>query len=182
MADPAPQNPALVDGNVVAAMALSRFGVDGMFGVVGIPVTSLANRAVALGVRFLAFHNEQSAGYAASAYGYLTGRPGVFLTVSGPGCVHGLAGLSNAWPMVMISGSCDQKDFSRRDFQELDQVEAVRPFLKFSVKAKDIREIPGCIAQVVDHAVASKPGGCYLDLPTDVLHQTGVSEASASAL
>ncbi|KAI4389326.1 hypothetical protein MLD38_001562 [Melastoma candidum] len=185
MADPSPQKSPLVDGNIVAAKALSRFGVDRMFGVVGIPVTSLANRAVALGVRFLAFHNEQSAGYAASAYGYLTGRPGVLLTVSGPGCVHGLAGLSNAmanaWPMVLISGSCDQKDFGRGDFQELDQVEAVRPFSKFSVKAKDIREIPGCAAQVLDHAVAGKPGGCYLDLPTDVLHQT-VSEAECDHL
>ncbi|CBI33600.3 unnamed protein product, partial [Vitis vinifera] len=87
-----------------------------MFGVVGIPVTSFANRAVSMGIRFLAFHNEQSAGYAASAYGYLTGKPGLLLTVSGPGCVHGLAGLSNAavnaWPMVLISGSCDQADFA----------------------------------------------------------------------
>src|ERR1044072_599242 len=105
---------AEIDGNTLAAMSLARFGVEHMFGVVGIPVTSLATRPVPLGIRFLAFHNEQSAGYAASAYGYLTARPGVFLTVSGPGCVHGLAGLSNAmanaWPAVMISGSCDQAD------------------------------------------------------------------------
>lgn len=188
MADPNPNPtgaPALIDGNVLAAKSLARFGVDRMFGVVGIPVTSLANRAVALGVRFIAFHNEQSAGYAASSYGYLTGRPGVLLTVSGPGCVHGLAGMSNAmanaWPMVMISGSCDQQDFGRGDFQELDQVEAVKPFSKFSAKARDIREVPGCVARVLDHAVSGRPGGCYLDLPTDVLHQT-VTESEAESL
>lgn len=177
--------PTPIDGNVLAAKSLARFGVDRMFGVVGIPVTSLATRAVALGVRFIAFHNEQSAGYAASAYGYLTGRPGVLLTVSGPGCVHGLAGLSNAmantWPMVMISGSCDQKDFGRGDFQELDQIEAVKPFSKFSVKAKDIREIPSCVARVLDQAVLGRPGGCYLDIPSDVLHQT-VTESEAESL
>ncbi|OWM64410.1 hypothetical protein CDL15_Pgr020377 [Punica granatum] len=177
--------PVLIDGNVLAAKALSRFGVDRMFGVVGIPVTSLANRAVSLGIRFIAFHNEQSAGYAASAYGYLTGRPGVLLTVSGPGCVHGLAGLANAmantWPVVMISGSCDQKDFGRGDFQELDQIEAVKPVSKFSAKARTINEIPRCVAQVLDHAVAGRPGGCYLDLPSDVLHQT-VTESEAESL
>lgn len=117
MADTDPQ----IDGNALAARALSIAGVSHVFGVVGIPVTALATRAVALGVRFLAFHNEQSAGYAATAYGYLTGTPGVFLTVSGPGCVHGLAGLANAqanvWPAVMISGSCDQADFGKGDFQ-----------------------------------------------------------------
>ncbi|KAM5558023.1 hypothetical protein ABKV19_019990 [Rosa sericea] len=175
----------LLDGNQLIAKSLARFGVDRMFGVVGIPVTSLANRAVSLGVRFLAFHNEQSAGYAASAYGYLTGRPGVLLTVSGPGCVHGLAGLSNAmangWPMVMISGSCDQTDFGRGDFQELDQIAAVKPFSKFAVKAKDINEIPECVLQALAHAGSARPGGCYLDFPSDVLHQT-ISDSEAEGL
>ena len=174
-----------IDGNVLAAKSLALFGVQHMFGVVGIPVTSLATRAVSLGIRFIAFHNEQSAGYAASAYGYLTSRPGVFLTVSGPGCVHGLAGLSNAsantWPTVLISGSCNQNDSGRGDFQELDQIEAVKPFTKFAVKATHISQIPNCVAQVLDHAVSGRPGGCYLDLPTDVLHQK-VSESEAESL
>ncbi|GMH19017.1 hypothetical protein Nepgr_020858 [Nepenthes gracilis] len=174
-----------VDGNLLVAKALAKAGVECMFGVVGIPVTSVANCAVSLGIRFLAFHNEQSAGYAASAYGYLTGRPGVLLTVSGPGCVHGLAGLSNAaintWPMIMISGSCDQKDFGRGDFQELDQIAAVKPFSKFSVKATSIDKIPNCVFEVLGHALLGRPGGCYLDLPSDVLHQT-VSATEAEKL
>ncbi|CAI9752944.1 unnamed protein product [Fraxinus pennsylvanica] len=187
MADPNQERSGspTVDGNTLVAMCLARAGVDRMFGVVGIPVTSLANRAVALGVRFIAFHNEQSAGYAASAYGYLTGRPGLLLTVSGPGCVHGLAGLSNAaanaWPMVLISGSSDQSFTGRGDFQELDQMAAVKPFSKFSAKATDISRIPASVFSVIDWAVAGRPGGTYLDLPTDVLHQT-VSESEADRL
>ncbi|MED6164132.1 hypothetical protein PIB30_086774 [Stylosanthes scabra] len=173
-----------IDGNVLAAKSLAKFGVQHMFGVVGIPVTSLATRSVSFGIRFIAFHNEQSAGYAASAYGYLTGRPGILLTVSGPGCVHGLAGLSNSaantWPMVMISGSCDQSDAGRGDFQELDQIQAVKPFSKFSAKATKITEIPNCVAQVLNWALLGRPGGCYLDLPTDVLHQkVSLSEADS---
>ncbi|KAK4410144.1 2-hydroxyacyl-CoA lyase [Sesamum angolense] len=185
MADAGHKNPPTVDGNSFVAMCLARAGVDKMFGVVGIPVTSLANRAVALGVRFIAFHNEQSAGYAASAYGYLTRRPGVLLTVSGPGCVHGLAGLSNAtanaWPMVMISGSSEQSFTGRGDFQELDQLAAVKPFSKFSAKATDITKIPASVFSVIDWAVAGRPGGTYLDVPSDVLHQT-VDESEAERL
>ncbi|KAG6779138.1 hypothetical protein NC652_011023 [Populus alba x Populus x berolinensis] len=175
----------LIDGNTLAAKSLAAYGITHMFGVVGIPVTSFANRAVAAGIRFIAFHNEQSAGYAASAYGYLTGRPGILLTVSGPGCVHGLAGLSNAmintWPMVLISGSCDQNDVGRGDFQELNQIEAAKPFSKHLGKAKDIKEIPKCFFEALDSAVLGRPGGCYLDLPTDVLHQT-ISESEADSL
>ncbi|KAK8913816.1 2-hydroxyacyl-CoA lyase [Platanthera zijinensis] len=175
----------LIDGNVLAARALALAGVRHMFGVVGIPVTSLATQSVALGIRFIAFHNEQSAGYAASAYGYLTARPGVFLTVSGPGCVHGLAGLSNSaantWPAVMISGSCDQRDFGKGDFQELDQIAAVRPFVKFAAKATEISQIPHLVLSALSHAVEGRPGGCYLDLPTDVLHQK-ISEEDAARI
>ncbi|CAN6864492.1 unnamed protein product [Brassica oleracea] len=175
MADDSAATPPSIDGNTLVAKSLSHLGVTHMFGVVGIPVTSLATRAMALGIRFIAFHNEQSAGYAASAYGYLTGKPGILLTVSGPGCVHGLAGLSNAWantwPMVMISGSCDQRDAGRGDFQELDQIEAVKAFSKLSEKAKDVREIPNCVSRVLNRAGSGRPGGCYLDLPSDVLRQ-----------
>lgn len=89
--------------------------------------------------------------------------------------------MANAWPMVLISGSCDQKDFGRGDFQELDQIEATKPFSKLSVKAKDIREIPDCVARVLDCAVSGRPGGCYLDLPSDVLHQE-ISESEAEKL
>lgn len=73
--------------------------------------------AQAAGIRYIGFRNEQAAGYAAGASGYLTGNPGVLLTVSGPGAVHGIAGLSNAmincWPMVMISGSADEVRWGR---------------------------------------------------------------------
>ncbi|KAI3876930.1 hypothetical protein MKX03_032475 [Papaver bracteatum] len=174
-----------IDGNLLIAQSLFRAGVRVMFGVVGIPVTSLANRAVSLGIRFIAFHNEQSAGYAASAYGYLTGSPGILLTVSGPGCVHGLAGLSNStincWPMVMISGSCDQKDIGKGDFQELDQIQAVKPFVKYSIKVTDIKHIPEHVKTVLNSSVFGRPGACYLDVPTDVLHQT-VTESVANEL
>ena len=71
------------------------------------PSTTLVQAA---GIRFIGFRNEQAAGYAAAACGFLTGVPGVLLTVSGPGAVHGIAGLShaqiNTWPMIMISGFC----------------------------------------------------------------------------
>lgn len=159
-----------VDGSALAGRALAAAGARHMFGVVGIPVTSLASRAAAAGVRFLAFRNEQSAGYAAAAYGFLTGSPGLLLTVSGPGCVHGLAGLShataNAWPLLMVSGSCSQPDAGRGDFQELDQIAATKPFVKIAVKATTIADIPRLVFQALAATVSGRPGGCYLDIPS----------------
>lgn len=87
-------------GAHIIARSLRDLGVTVIFGIVGIPVVEIAEEAINLGIRFIGFRNEQAAGYAASAYGYLTGRPGVCLVVGGPGVLHAMAGVSP------LFGSC----------------------------------------------------------------------------
>lgn len=70
-------------------------GVTVVFGIVGIPVVEIAEEVISLGIKFIGFRNEQAAAYAASAYGYLTGRPGVCLVVGGPGVLHAMAGVGS---------------------------------------------------------------------------------------
>ncbi|KAK9828489.1 hypothetical protein WJX72_000277 [[Myrmecia] bisecta] len=164
---------AASNGYSVAAEALAALGIKHIYGVIGIPVTELASSAQAAGIRYVGFRNEQAAGYAAAASGYLTGVPGVLLTVSGPGAVHGIAGLShasvNCWPMVMISGSAEQGEVGKGAFQELDQVAAVRQFCKYAGRATSIRDIPAIITAAVKAATSGRPGAAYVDLPSDVL-------------
>ncbi len=71
----------LTDGIHLVVDALKLNGIDTIYGVAGIPVTDLARLAQAEGVRYLGFRHEQSAGYAAAAAGFLTGVPGVCLTI-----------------------------------------------------------------------------------------------------
>lgn len=80
-------------GAHLIAQSLHRLGVTVLFGIVGIPVVEIAEEAINLGIRFIGFRNEQAASYAAGAYGYLTGRPGVCLVVGGPGVLHAMAGV-----------------------------------------------------------------------------------------
>jgi 2-hydroxyacyl-CoA lyase 1 len=93
-------------GAVLIARALHELGVKVIFGLVGVPVVQIAEEAIALGIRFIAFRNEQAASYAATAYGYLTGRPGVCLVVGGPGVLHAMAGVgnssANAFPLLLL--------------------------------------------------------------------------------
>ena len=84
---------ASVTGAHIIARSLRDLGVTVIFGIVGIPVVEIAEEAINLGIRFIGFRNEQAASYAASAYGYLTGRPGVCLVVGGPGVLHAMAGV-----------------------------------------------------------------------------------------
>lgn len=85
---------AAVTGAQIIARTLRDLGVTVIFGIVGIPVVEIAEEAINLGIRFVAFRNEQACSYAASVYGYMTGQPGVCLVVGGPGVLHTLAGVS----------------------------------------------------------------------------------------
>lgn len=91
-------------GAHIIALALRDLGVTVIFGLVGIPVVDIAEEAINLGIRFIGFRNEQACSYAASAYGYLTGKPGVCLLVGGPGVLHGLPGVRSK--LSKISRTC----------------------------------------------------------------------------
>lgn len=126
----------LTDGCHLVVDALKANDVDTIYGVVGIPITDLARAAQASGIRYIGFRHEASAGNAAAAAGFLTARPGVCLTTSGPGFLNGLPALANAttncFPMIQISGSSSRPmvDLQRGDYQDLDQLNAARPFVK----------------------------------------------------
>lgn len=158
-----------VSGAELIAATLKQQGVEVVFGIVGIPVIEVAEACIAAGIEFVAFRNEQSAAYAASAYGYLSGKPGVCLTVGGPGVIHALAGVANAkvncWPMVLLAGSSDTDQVDMGAFQELDQVEACRPYCKYSARPMSIDKIPITVEKAMRHALYGRPGASYVDLP-----------------
>uniref|UniRef100_A0A3Q4MXR1 2-hydroxyacyl-CoA lyase 1 n=1 Tax=Neolamprologus brichardi TaxID=32507 RepID=A0A3Q4MXR1_NEOBR len=85
-----------VTGAQLIAESLKAQKVDYMFGIVGVPIIEVAMAAQAAGIRYVGMRNEQAACYAASAVGYITGRPGACLVVSGPGLIHALGGMANA--------------------------------------------------------------------------------------
>ncbi|MXY36781.1 MAG: oxalyl-CoA decarboxylase, partial [Dehalococcoidia bacterium] len=164
---------AEIDGATVIARSLKQQGVDYMFGVVGFPVAGIAAAAQREGIQYYGFHNEQAASYAAGAVGYLTGRPGACLTVCGPGMIHGIAGLANAWsntwPMILIGGAPDSYQDGQGSFQEAPQVEAARPFVKLSRRAETIQRVPYYIEQGVRTSMYGRPGAVYLDFANDVI-------------
>lgn len=88
-----PTTPIPTNGSQLIAQSLKSLNVQVIFGIVGIPVIEVAEACIALGIKFVSFRNEQAASYAASAYGFLTGRPGVCLVVGGPGILHAMAGV-----------------------------------------------------------------------------------------
>ncbi|XP_074261777.1 2-hydroxyacyl-CoA lyase 1 isoform X2 [Saimiri boliviensis] len=163
-----------MSGAKVIAQALKTQDVEYMFGIVGIPVTEIAIAAQQLGIKYIGMRNEQAACYAASAIGYLTGRPGVCLVVSGPGLIHALGGMANAnmncWPLLVIGGSSERNQETMGAFQEFPQVEACRLYTKFSARPSSIEAIPFVIEKAVRTSIYGRPGACYVDIPADFVN------------
>jgi 2-hydroxyacyl-CoA lyase 1 len=163
--------------DLAVAESLRDNGVQVVFGVVGIPVTNLAFSIQRVGIQFVGMRNEQAAGYAACAYGFLTGKPGVLLTVSGPGMVHGLAALAHAQvnylPLILLSGSSHSP--SGLAFQELDQINAAKPFVKKSFQLTQ-SNCQNAISEAVSLCLNSRPGSVYVDVPELLL--SGLSTSS----
>ncbi|XP_069768861.1 2-hydroxyacyl-CoA lyase 1 isoform X2 [Narcine bancroftii] len=144
-----------------------------MFGVVGIPVIEIAMAAQAAGIKYIGMRNEQAACYAASVVGYLTGRPGVCLAVSGPGLIHALGGMANAnincWPLLVLAGSSDKNQEAMGAFQEFPQVEACRLYSKFSARPSSLEAVPAIIEKAIRSSIYGRPGACYVDIPGDMV-------------
>ena len=178
----------MTDGFHVMVDALKLNGIDTIYGVAGIPITDLLRLAQSEGIRYIGFRHEQNAGNAAAIAGFLTQKPGVCLTVSGPGFLNGLVALANAttncFPMILISGSSDRSiiDLQQGDYEELDQLSIAKPFSKAAFRVNNPEDIGVGLARSIRAAVSGRPGGVYLDITAKTLGSVLDLKASERSL
>ena len=166
--------------------ALQANGLNNMYGVVGIPVIDFARLAQLKGMKYYGFRREDSAVDAAAGAGFITGKPGVALTVSAPGFLNGLTALAqatkNCFPLIMISGSSDRHiiDLDRGDYEGLDQYNVAKPFCKAAYRVDRAEDMGLAVARAVRTAVSGRPGGVYLDLPAATVTDTVAQKSDAN--
>jgi len=164
---------AEISGADLIAQSLKLQGIEYVFGVVGFPVIELGYAIQQAGVNYIGMRNEQAAAYAASAHGYLTGKPAVCLTVCGPGVLHALAGMANAqvnaWPLIVLGGSAFASHEGMGGFQEWPQVDSARLYSKYAARPDHISRIPYHIEKAVRYSIYGRPGACYIDIPAEMI-------------
>lgn len=171
----APKYPDQVTGMWILTQALKKVGIDTMYGLVGIPVTEFAYVAQMEGIKFVGFRHEQQAGMAAATHGYLTGKPGVLLTVSSLGFMNGLTATTNAtvncYPMIQISGSSVREpiDLLQGTYEGLDQLNIAKPLVKAAYRVNKPEDIMTAVVRAYRAAISGRPGGVYLDVTTPCL-------------
>ncbi|MDP1568122.1 MAG: oxalyl-CoA decarboxylase [Polaromonas sp.] len=182
------QSTEQTDGFQLVIDALKLNDITTIYGLPGIPVTDLTRKMQAEGMRVISFRHEQNAGNAAAAAGFMTGKPGICLTVSAPGFLNGLTALANAttncFPMILISGSSEREivDLQQGDYEEMDQLAIAKPLCKAAFRVLNAEDIGVGIARAIRSAVSGRPGGVYLDLPAKLFGQAMDAAAGKASL
>ncbi|GAM20948.1 hypothetical protein SAMD00019534_041230 [Acytostelium subglobosum LB1] len=161
------------NGTLIIARACKEIGIEHVFGIVGVPITNVVVEMQRLGMPFYGFRNEQASGYAASVVGYLTRRPAICFTVSGPGMIHAISGpmnaMANCWPMILMSSSTGINDVERGGFQETPQLEAAQLYCKRCYTVNSIEAFPSILLSAVKESISGRPGPVYIQIPSNVM-------------
>lgn len=154
-------------------------GIDCVFEVAGGMITHILDSMHLDGyVKVVSVHHEQTAAFAADAYGRCTGRPGVGMATSGPGATNLLTGIASCYfdssPAIFITGQVNiheqRGDLKIRQlgFQETDIVSMAEPITKKCFRVKEARDIESILAQAYEIAVGGRPGPVLIDLPMNL--------------
>ena len=83
-------------GAEVMVANLEAQGVTHVFGVPGAKIDPMFNALVDSSIEIVVCRHEQNAAFIAQGYGRLTGKAGVCLVTSGPGCTNLVTGFATA--------------------------------------------------------------------------------------
>lgn len=157
--------------------ALKAHGVDAIFGIPGIHNLSIYDALYAdPAVRLVTCRDERGAAHMADGYARATGRPGVCLTVPGPGVTNALTGIAEAYadssPVLLLSTQLATATIARdtEDFHQLRDTEGVlRSVTAWGTRPSDAADVPAAVHEAFRRFRSERPRPIYIDLPMDVL-------------
>jgi acetolactate synthase-1/2/3 large subunit len=116
--------------------------------------------------------HEQGGGFAANAYGRVTGKAGVCMATSGPGATNLVSAIADAYmdsvPMVAITGQVFSKYIGKSAFQETDFYGMTLPIVKHSFLVLNVHDLPRIFREAFHIATTGRPGPVVIDIPKDI--------------
>jgi acetolactate synthase-1/2/3 large subunit len=161
------------------ATFLEKKGVKHVFELSGGMITHILDSLnQKTSINIITMHHEQSAAFAADAYGRVTGVPGVALATSGPGATNLLTGIGSCYfdstPAIFITGQVNRheqkgnRNIRQLGFQETDIIAMAGPITKACFKIESEHELPHVMEKAFELAMEGRPGPILIDIPMDV--------------
>lgn len=156
--------------------ALENEGVEFIFGVPGEENLDFLESLRTSSIKLVVTRHEQAAGFMASTYGRLTGKPGVCLSTLGPGATNFVTAAAyaqlGAMPMLMITGQKPIRSSKQGQFQIIDVVGMMKPITKYATTVVSGSTIPARVREAFRIAMEERPGAVHLELPEDIARET----------
>ncbi|GGU74019.1 acetolactate synthase [Streptomyces filipinensis] len=174
------------NGGDLVVETLAGLGATTVFGLPGQHALGMFDALRRSTLRYVGLRVENNAGFAADAYGRVTGEAAPLLLSTGPGALTSLAALQEAAaasaPVLAISSQVPTAGLGggRRGYlHELpDQAASFRGVVKSVHTVRTQSQIPSAIAAAWKSALTAPHGPVWVEIPQDVL----LAEASLPAV
>ena len=165
------------NGGDLVVETLSGLGATTVFGLPGQHALGMFDALRRSDLRYLGLRVENNAGFAADAYGRITGEAAPLLLSTGPGALTSLAALQEARaasaPVLAISSQIPTAGLGggRHGYlHELpDQAASFRGVVKSVHTVRTQSQIPSAIAEAWKSALSAPHGPVWVEIPQDVL-------------
>ncbi len=167
-------------GGEALVASLVAHGVDVVFGIPGTHNLEIYKHLAEQGVRHVGTRHEQGAGYAADGYARTTGRPGVAVVTTGPALLNAAAAVGQAYsdsvPVLVVSPGMPLRHPAAGNgllHEMRSQGNALAAVAAASLRPTSVAEIPTAVAQAFAIMTSGRPRPVHLEVPLDVLAETG---------
>ncbi|MFD9907637.1 thiamine pyrophosphate-binding protein [Streptomyces sp. NPDC059063] len=169
--------PAGRNGGDLVVETLAGLGASTVFGLPGQHALGMFDALRRSGLRYIGLRVENNAGFAADAYGRVTGEVAPLLLSTGPGALTSLAALQEAAaasaPVLAIGSQIPVAGLGggRHGYlHELrDQQASFRDVVKSVHTVRTQSQIPSAIADAWESALTAPHGPVWVEIPQDVL-------------
>jgi acetolactate synthase I/II/III large subunit len=160
-------------GAEVLVANLKAQGVKHVFGIPGAKIDRVFDALLNSGIETVVCRHEQNASFIAAGLGKLTGKAGVCLVTSGPGCTNLVTGFATAtaegMPVVGLGGAVVRAQRLKQVHQSLDTVSLFEPVTKYSAEVDAPEAIGEVLAAAFRAAESGRPGAAFISLPMDMM-------------
>ncbi|WP_085903001.1 acetolactate synthase AlsS [Yersinia enterocolitica] len=154
---------------------LEQQGVKQVFGIPGAKIDRVFDSLEDSSINTVVVRHEANAAFMAAAVGRLTGKAGVALVTSGPGCANLVTGLATATsegdPVVALGGAVKRSDSRKITHQSMDTVSIFRPVTKFSAEVTASAALGEVLGNAFRSAEFGRQGAAFVSLPQDILNK-----------
>jgi acetolactate synthase I/II/III large subunit len=160
-------------GAELLVKSLEAQGVKYVFGIPGAKIDKVFDTLLDSNIKTVVCRHEQNAAFIAGGIGRMTGKAGVALVTSGPGCSNLVTGLATANsegdPVVAIGGAVTISNRLKQIHQSMDSVSLFRPITKFSAEIDSAEAVSEIVANAFRAAESGRPGAAFISAPQDIM-------------